>query len=76
MDARAMVDAPAVDFDADRLIETVTRMRVALERIANMKDRDGNEIELHREELRAIARTALKSCAVTGLPTSGLPKLD
>ncbi|MEX3985960.1 hypothetical protein AB4Y45_44630 [Paraburkholderia sp. EG287A] len=31
----------------------------ALERIANMRDRDGHVIEMHRDELRAIARTAL-----------------
>lgn len=33
--------------------------QAALERIADMKDRDGNAIEMHRDELRAIARTAL-----------------
>ncbi|MFM0351127.1 hypothetical protein [Paraburkholderia sp. RL17-347-BIC-D] len=32
---------------------------VALERIANMRDRDGNAIDMHRDELRAIARRAL-----------------
>jgi hypothetical protein len=32
----------------------------ALNRIANMLDRDGHTIEMHREELRAIARLALK----------------
>ncbi|MCG5077475.1 hypothetical protein [Paraburkholderia tagetis] len=31
----------------------------ALRRIANMLDRDGNPVEMHREELRAIARAAL-----------------
>lgn len=31
----------------------------ALYRIANMTDHDGNEIEMHREELRGIARAAL-----------------
>jgi hypothetical protein len=31
----------------------------ALHRIANMIDRDGHAIDMHREELRAIARTAL-----------------
>lgn len=31
----------------------------ALERIADMRDRDGHAIEMHRDELRAIARTAL-----------------
>ena len=31
----------------------------ALDRIANMKNRDGVEIEMHRDELRAIAKTAL-----------------
>jgi hypothetical protein len=40
----------------------------ALDRIANMKNRDGVEIDMHREELRAIARTALRHNAnVTGL---------
>ena len=32
----------------------------ALRRIADMTDRDGNAIEMHREELRSIARTALR----------------
>jgi hypothetical protein len=31
----------------------------ALKRIAEMLDRDGNAIDTHREELRAIARRAL-----------------
>lgn len=31
----------------------------ALERIADMRDRDGNAIEMHRDELRGIARAAL-----------------
>lgn len=31
----------------------------ALERVADMRDRDGHTIEMHRDELRAIARTAL-----------------
>jgi len=31
----------------------------ALKRIANMLDRDGNAIDMHRDELRAIARNAL-----------------
>lgn len=31
----------------------------ALHRIANMLDRDGHAIDMHREELRAIARAAL-----------------
>ncbi|WP_026229897.1 hypothetical protein [Trinickia symbiotica] len=31
----------------------------ALKRIADMLDRDGNAIDMHREELRAIARSAL-----------------
>jgi hypothetical protein len=34
-------------------------MRTALERIANMTDRDGNAIEMHREELRGIAKSAI-----------------
>lgn len=32
----------------------------ALGHIADMTDRGGNAIEMHREELRAIARTALR----------------
>jgi hypothetical protein len=32
----------------------------ALQRIADMRDRDGNAIEMHRDELRGIARTALR----------------
>lgn len=35
-------------------------MREALVRIADMRDRDGNAIEMHRDELRGIARAALK----------------
>ena len=31
----------------------------ALEQIADMRNRDGHAIEMHRDELRAIARTAL-----------------
>jgi len=31
----------------------------ALHRIANMLDRNGHAIDMHREELRAIARAAL-----------------
>lgn len=31
----------------------------ALHRIANMLDQDGHAIDMHREELRAIARVAL-----------------
>lgn len=31
----------------------------ALTRIANMTDRDGNPIEMHADELRSLARTAL-----------------
>ncbi|MGA7813313.1 hypothetical protein [Caballeronia sp.] len=31
----------------------------ALHRIANMFDRDGHAIEMHRDELRALARAAL-----------------
>jgi hypothetical protein len=34
-------------------------LRTALERIANMTDRDGNAIEMHREELRGIAKAAI-----------------
>jgi len=31
----------------------------SLSRIADMRDRDGHMIDMHREELRGIARTAI-----------------
>lgn len=37
----------------------ITSLTAALFRIANMQDRDGNLIEMHRDELRGIARAAL-----------------
>ncbi|CAM2164625.1 conserved hypothetical protein [Burkholderia latens] len=37
------------------------RAQAALTRIADMTDRDGNAIEMHRDELRAIARTVINS---------------
>lgn len=52
--------ARLADFGADA--------KEAFERIANMTDRDGNAIEVHRDELRAIARSALALL--------GPPKLD
>lgn len=39
--------------------ERVALLESALKRIANMTDRDGNAIEMHRDELRAIAKAAL-----------------
>ncbi len=42
-----------------RLIAAAPDMLEALRRIADMKDRDGNAIEMHRDELRAIARSAI-----------------
>lgn len=45
---------------ADLVAEQLAAKDAALDRIANMKNRDGIEIDMHREELRAIARTALK----------------
>lgn len=37
------------------------KYRQALKRIADMTDRDGNQIEMHIEELRGIARAAIES---------------
>lgn len=37
----------------------IATLTAALTSIANMQDRDGNQIEMHRDELRGIARTAL-----------------
>ena len=42
------------------LIATAPDTLDALYRIANMQDRDGNLIEMHRDELRGIARAALQ----------------
>ncbi|MDT8843977.1 hypothetical protein ParKJ_42080 [Paraburkholderia fungorum] len=39
--------------------DAAARSADALHRIANMIDRDGYAIDMHREELRAIARAAL-----------------
>lgn len=41
------------------LCDELEAVRTALDRIANMTDRDGNAIEMHREELRGIAKAAL-----------------
>lgn len=41
------------------LIAAAPELLHALQRIADMRDRDGNAIEMHRDELRAIARTAI-----------------
>lgn len=40
-------------------ISVVVDLLNALERIRDMKDRDGNYVEMHPEEMRAIARTVL-----------------
>lgn len=37
----------------------IAELKAALTRIADMQDRDGNQIEMHRDELRGIARAAL-----------------
>ncbi|WP_310135347.1 hypothetical protein [Paraburkholderia terricola] len=39
--------------------DAAARSADALHRIANMLDREGHAIDMHREELRAIARAAL-----------------
>ncbi|MFD1559642.1 hypothetical protein ACFSHT_29045 [Paraburkholderia silviterrae] len=39
--------------------DAAARAARALEQIADMRDRDGHAIEMHRDELRAIARNAL-----------------
>ncbi|WP_241202573.1 hypothetical protein [Caballeronia sp. SBC2] len=39
--------------------DAAARSAEALDRIANMRDRDGHPIDMHRDELRAIARNAL-----------------
>ena len=41
----------------------VQGLTAALDRIANMKNRDGVEIEMHRDELRAVAKSALREAA-------------
>ena len=52
--ARAELFRMALSADA------AARTADALNRIASMLDRDGHAVEMHREELRAIARLALK----------------
>jgi hypothetical protein len=42
-----------------RLADFAADAKEAFDRIANMKDRDGTAIDMHREELRGIARAAL-----------------
>ena len=39
--------------------DAAAKAALALEQIADMRDRDGHAIEMHRDELRAIARSAL-----------------
>ncbi|TCG09589.1 hypothetical protein BZM27_04525 [Paraburkholderia steynii] len=39
--------------------DAAARSAEALKRIADMLDRDGNAIDMHRDELRALARCAL-----------------
>jgi hypothetical protein len=60
--------APLIRRDSDawveeranaRLIAAAPDLYEALARIADMRDRDGNAIEMHRDELRGIARAAL-----------------
>lgn len=41
------------------LIASAPELFNALQRIADMLDRDGNAIEMHRDELRGIAKSAL-----------------
>lgn len=41
------------------LIAAAPDLLHALLRIADMRDRDGNAIEMHRDELRGIARAAI-----------------
>jgi hypothetical protein len=53
--ARAQLFRMALSADA------AARSAQALMQIADMLDRDGYPVEMHREELRALARTALKS---------------
>lgn len=47
-------------YKEDNMFSEIANLRYALDRIANMKNRDGVEIDMHRDELRAIARTALR----------------
>lgn len=57
---RATGTVPFVRKSFARSIErTNADLAEALDRIANMKDRDGNAIEMHRDELRGIALAAL-----------------
>lgn len=42
-----------------RLTSEHTQLTAALNRIAHMLNRDGHAVDMHREELRGIARTAL-----------------
>jgi hypothetical protein len=42
-----------------KLIAAAPDMIAALERIADMRDTEGNAIEMHRDELRGIARAAI-----------------
>ncbi|WP_374347711.1 hypothetical protein [Chitinimonas sp.] len=49
-------------------------LRAALVRIANMQDRDGNLIEMHRDELRGIAKTALAAPATPKSEPAAVPE--
>lgn len=55
-DEREVTHAPLLKKAANE----IEAMKFALDRIANMKNRDGVEIEMHRDELRAIAKTAMR----------------
>ncbi len=46
-----------------RVLTGAAAMYRALERIADMLDRDGNAIEMHIKELQGIARAALSEVA-------------
>lgn len=47
--------------DNNRLYRVNAELATALQRISDMRDREGNAIEMHRDELRGIARAALTS---------------
>lgn len=60
VDAQLRPRQSVVDRTAQLAVDAV-HMAAALERIADMRDAEGNAVEMHRDELRAIARTALSS---------------
>lgn len=51
-----------VDRTAQLAVDAVS-MAAALERIAEMRNGAGDVVDMHRDELRAIARTALSAVA-------------